>query len=339
MKYQCDSEKLADLKGLSVLFFAPAFFGYEYKMADKMRELGADVDLFDERSVTSSLDRALLKLSPKIFRRKSQRYYDNIIKGANKNYDVIFVIKGEMIPTKTLKELRKTYPNARINLYLYDSVANVPGILSKIEYFDKCHSFDPEDCEKYDKLIFEPLFYADEYCEPVNNVKEYKYDLCFLGTIHSDRYKIIKQVQKMAKQLDVSTKWFLYLQSKFMFYFYKMTKKEFWNTTIDDFDFEKKNSSELAEIVENTNIVIDIQHPKQKGLTMRTIEMLGMNKKLITTNATIKNYDFYNKNNICVIDRENVQIDMDFLNSDYQEIDKDIYENYSLESWIKTVLS
>ena len=37
--------------------------------------------------------------------------------------------------------------------------------------------------------------------------------------------------------------------------------------------------------------------------------MIGLKKKLITTNKDIVNYDFYNSNNIMVVDRANFQID------------------------------
>ena len=67
--------------------------------------------------------------------------------------------------------------------------------------------------------------------------------------------------------------------------------------------------------------------------------MIGMNKKLITTNAHIKNYEFYNSNNISVIDRNHVEIDIKFFDSDYEPLLPGIYEKYSLETWIKEVLS
>ncbi len=129
------------------------------------------------------------------------------------------------------------------------------------------------------------------------------------------------------------------MQSKFVYYVYKATKKEFFNTKISDFDLKKKDSEEIASIVENSKIVLDIQHPKQTGLTMRTIEMVGMNKKLITTNTSIKNYDFYNPRNISVIDRKNVVIDSEFLNTSYEPLPEEMYHKYSLQNWIFEVLS
>ena len=99
------------------------------------------------------------------------------------------------------------------------------------------------------------------------------------------------------------------------------------------------SSNEIADVVEQSKIILDIQHPKQTGLTMRTIEMIGMNKKIMTTNETIKEYDFYNPNNIFVIDRNNIKLDTDFFDKQYVPIQKETYEKYSLEQWIKDVLS
>ena len=69
----------------------------------------------------------------------------------------------------------------------------------------------------------------------------------------------------------------------------------------------------MMDIIKNFKTIIDIERPLQKGLTMRTIEMLGKNKKIITTN------------NIFIIDRNNPIIDEIFLNKEYQEIDKNIH--------------
>ena len=71
---------------------------------------------------------------------------------------------------------------------------------------------------------------------------------------------------------------------------------------------------------------------------MRTIEMIGMHKKLITTNQAIKKYDFYNPDNIAVIDRNDIAIPEGFLDKPYSEIEDAIYNRYSLESWIIDVL-
>lgn len=332
-------EIIGDISGKKILFFVPAFFGYENKIVKKMEDMGASVDMYDVRSVTSAKDRALLKISPKIFATKSQEYYEKIIEdNKGKDYDYILVVKCDMTPESVLIRFRKEYPNAKLCLYLWDSIDNIPGVLDKFKYFDTLHSFDMEDCRKHPVLKFRPLFYADEFRKELSQ-EEKKYDVSFAGTIHSDRYAVIKEVRKIVAEKGLSSYWFCYLQSKFIYYFYKATKKEFADTKITDFDLEKKGSEQIASIVDQSKIVLDIQHPKQTGLTMRTIEMVGMNKKLITTNASIKNYDFYNPNNISVVDRKNVRIDDSFLQSQYEPLNDALYEKYSLQSWVLEVLS
>lgn len=329
-----------NISNKKILFFAPAFFNYENVIADKMREMGALVDMYDVRAVKSAWNRALLKISPKIFYQKSQKYYENIIEeNRNKDYDYILIVKCDMTPVKILQQLRREYPNAKLCLYLWDSVSNIPGITEKFKYFDVLHSFDLNDCNKYTELKFRPLFFADQFRKDLKNNSNYKYDISFLGTVHSDRYSIIKKVQKIAKSLNLACYWFLYLQSRFIYLFYLLTKKEFWGISPTRFSFNKMSASDIAKIVEKSKIILDIQHPKQTGLTMRTIEMIGMNKKLITTNASIAKYDFFDKRNIAIIDRKNVDIPRDFLNSSYIPLQSDVYEKYSLKSWILDVLN
>lgn len=332
-------EIIDDISGKKILFFAPAFFGYENKIVKKMEDMGASVDMYDVRSVTSAKDRALLKVSPKIFASKSQKYYEKIIEtNKGKDYDYILVVKCDMTPESILERFRKEYPNAKLCLYLWDSIDNIPGVLNKFKYFDTLHSFDMEDCKKHSELKFRPLFYADEFCKELST-EEHKYDVSFAGTIHSDRYAVIKEVRKIVAEKGLKSYWFCYLQSKFVYCFYKATKKEFADTKITDFNFEKKGSEEIASIVDQSKIVLDIHHPKQTGLTMRTIEMVGMNKKLITTNASIKNYDFYNSNNISIVDRKNIQMDDMFLQTAYEPLNDELYKKYSLQSWVLEVLS
>lgn len=327
------------LKKKRVLFFAPAFFGYENKIKSKMEELGIIVDMFDERSIHKSYQKALLKVNPNIFSRKTEKYYLEILELVkNIDYEYVLFIKCEMATETVLKRIKKLFPKANLNLYLYDALDNIKNIDKKLQYFDHILSFDRHDCLNNQHINFRPLFFCDEYKtnEPIN--KEYKYDVCFIGTIHSDRYKILKEVCEKTKKEGLSIYLYPFLQSKFIYYLYKMTKKEFRDTSIQDFRFDKISSQDIANIVDQSRIIIDIQHPKQTGLTMRTMEMLGMKKQMITTNTDIVNYDFYDSRNIFVMDRTDLNISLGAFSNKYFDVDDSIYIKYSLESWIYEVL-
>ncbi len=61
--------------------------------------------------------------------------------------------------------------------------------------------------------------------------------------------------------------------------------------------------------------------------------------KLITTNTEVKKYDFYNSNNIWVINRENPEIPKSFLETPYESLPNEIYSKYSIGEWVKKILN
>ena len=337
-KIKIGGNNICCLKNKTILFFAPAFFSYEHKIKNELIRVGAKVDYFDERSVRSPFHRALLKVSPYIFKNKTERYYNFIFNIIKKNkYDYVLFIDCEMPTENILKKYRQFFTKAKFCLYLWDSLDNLPGVETKFQYFDYITSFDKKDYFKNSRIKFRPLFFCDEYRN--RSLKtEYKYDLAFIGTIHSDRLNIINKIEDQCKNIGLRFYKYCFLQSKFIFYYYKLFNKSFFNAKIENFYFDKKSQKEISEIERNSFIVLDIQHPNQTGLTIRTIENIGIGRKIITTNKDIEHYDFYNKSNIQIIDRINPVIDKNFLNSEYIPLSEEIYQKYSLNQWVLDVL-
>ena len=83
---------------------------------------------------------------------------------------------------------------------------------------------------------------------------------------------------------------------------------------------------------------MDINRIGQIGLTFRVFESLGLDKKLITTNSDIKNYDFYNPNNILIIDERNPVISADFFKNEYEKIPDSILHQYTIDGWCENVI-
>jgi hypothetical protein len=71
---------------------------------------------------------------------------------------------------------------------------------------------------------------------------------------------------------------------------------------------------------------------------MRTIEMLGANKKIITTNTDIKHYDFYHPNNICIVDRDKVLVPTKFMETPYVPVEDQVKDRYSVNYFILDIL-
>jgi hypothetical protein len=320
------------LKDQRILVISPKFFGYETRIVKRLKELGSDVVWLDDRPSNSVYAKLVMRYFPFLYKKKINDYYKNNIHDI---FTQILVISAESLSHENICFLRNETKANKIILYVYDSLENKKRLLPIIKYFDKCLTFDPCDVLKYN-FIFRPLFFtSDVSCNDSHHVK---YDVSFIGTGHSDRVEIIEKIKHQCEIMGRSYFFYLYLQSPLVYYFYKILKlKKFKNIKKCYFHYKPLTYDDYIDISESSNVIIDIEHPKQKGLTMRTIEMLGKEKKLITTNSGIKEYDFYNDVNICVIDRKNPVMDTQFFEKKYEKLPEQVYYKYSINGWLEDV--
>jgi len=326
------------LQNKNVLLICVNFFDYHREIIKGLENLGAKVDYFDERPSNSPILKGLLRINKKLIYSRIKRYYKNIIDRICRNkYDYILIIKPEAIPKEVIQELKVLNPDAKVIIEIWDSIANNKEAEEKIKLVDKAFSFDPRDCEKY-KMNLRPLFYIEKYNDIAKKPIKSEYDLLFVGTVHSDRYKVLKNMEVQLKEKGLKPYYYMYLPSRLLYFFRKFFLGEFHGSKISEFKFKSMNQEKVINLVKKSKVILDIQHPKQVGLTMRTIEMLGANKKIITTNENVKKYDFYNEKNIYVIDRAMVSIDMKIFQGEYQAVPEDIKRRYSLEEWLMELL-
>lgn len=325
-------------KSNRILFLSASFFGYQFAIKEQLETEGYTVDYFDERPSNTFFVKAMIRLNPTFLRRYIDRYYKEIIdRTAGHAYDYIFIIKAEAISDNSLQRLRELHPEARFVLYLWDNFNNFVGGQKKLDYFDKVLTFDIEDAPKYG-LEFLPLFYLPEYSRIGDIPADAQTDILFIGTIHSDRYRFLRKIADQTQSFSRNVYFYMFFMSRVLYYKMKLQDKAFRNVRKKDFQFKPLSRTQIMNHFKQSRAVIDIQHPKQTGLTMRTIETLGARRKLITTNALIQRYDFYDPANILVVDRTNPVITEEFLETPYRPVPEDIYKKYSLESWVQTIL-
>lgn len=324
-----------------ILLFSPQFFGYGQAIARKLQDYGAEVDYFDERPGNDFMTKALIRIDKSLLARKTHKYYSRISTSLQKNhYDYVLFLNLEAISEKDLLVLKESQPKAIFIMYMWDSVKNKKHTASLFPYFDLKHTFDKDDSENelYTAFNFRPLFFLDEYRNlDGGGIKDI--DLLFVGTIHSDRYQLLMKIRSLCEEMGKKTDFFLFIQSKKLYYARKASDKSFSGAKMADFEFIPLPKQDLINKLIRTKVVLDIQHPSQTGLTMRTIEMIGAKKKIITTNRNIKDYDFYNPNNIHSIGRGTIELDMSFFETDYKDLDETIYHRYSIDGWLEDVFS
>lgn len=326
---------MKSLDEVNILLLYAKFFNYDQIVKTKLEELGAHVELFDARAEVSTFEKAVKKFYRGQYQKKQIAFHNGIQqKLENINFDYVF--SNSFLPKETVMGYRKKFPSAKLVLYLDDSVANLRGVEQTFELYDRVITFDRADACKY-SIEFRPLFYADSFANTNNDENKMENDICFIGTVHSDRLKVIEKIEKICKTHDKTFFTYCYLQSKVMFYIYYILKKEFRHKKKNYFKYVPMKSDLVAKTMSNSFAILDIQHPKQTGLTMRTIETVGSRKKMITTNADIKNYDLYNPHNICIIDRNNPEISDEFFTTSYEVLLPEIQYKYSIDGWINYI--
>ena len=238
------------------------------------------------------------------------------------------------IIVKGLIRLKREVYQRTINNY-YKRILLHPE--KNLEYYHKAFTFDSSDA-KIHNLGFRPLFYHNSYSE-IRQLqdKTYEYDLLFIGTAHSDRYKIGNTLIQWCADNSLSSFAYYYIQSRAV-YFYK----KWFDPTFKEFEFNKLSFQSLTihetlSLYKQSKIILDINHPGQKGLTMRTFETLAAGRKLITTNPEVKKYPFYSSNNIFIIDRDKPEVQLDFFTTKFEAISKELLFRMSIDGWLESL--
>ncbi|MDY5764721.1 MAG: hypothetical protein SPK10_08025 [Treponema sp.] len=310
---------------MNILFVGMRFNNYELKIKEEFEKQGHSVDLIYDKPKSYIVPAKFL--SKNFIQKKNYEYQErNLKKINNRNYDIVFIIVGRNLSDSFLKTVKKE--NTKIVLYLWDDVARVENFELLQKYSDKIISFDKEDCTKYG-FTFLPLFYLNDFYQEISDSPK-KYDIYGVYWNHSDRLRIINSIIKQSCEKSL----FFYIAVGRIFFLRTLLRKE----AAIHFSFRSMPYRENVENMKDAKAILDIQFPSQHGLTIRTIEALGSGCKVITTNESVKQYDFYNPQNILIIEREHPVVDWNVLDSPYQRIDENIRRKYSVTNWVKSVL-
>lgn len=329
---------MSSLQGKKVLFFAPKFFGYENEICKEIEAQGGIVKFYDERNNPSSIEKVLLRKAHFLMENKITNYYKCVSeKERDFNPNYVLFISPETVNKKSIIFLKKIFVKSKFILYMWDSIEN-KNAKHVYQYFDKCLSFDTNDCKKYG-FKFRPLFFIRAFEKEINT-KKCKYDFSFIGSIHSDRAKILNQLRKCFDLSKLKYFYYLYVPGKLMLFTRTLLSKDFRELKKAGFvHISSISKNDISEITANSNYIIDINHPKQIGLTMRTIEMLGAHRKILTTNKYIREYDFFNSSNQIVVSRNSINIDVTHLINGYSNVTETVYNKYKISTWLKEIFS
>lgn len=248
--------------------------------------------------------------------------------------DQILVINPDLIDYNYHLEIKKH--TQKYIAYLYDSVARFPVEHLLEGVFDEIFSFDAADAKKYNLKKINNYIYLDKNIEkPTLNCK-YK-----VTTVSSfdKRFPLFNAVANQLSEQNISFN-FIFVSRNIIYKLlkYKQKNNDKVNATLK-FQSTKVSLEKTNDLYKNSLIILDLVQGNQTGLSFRVFEAMAMQKKIITDNQSIMNYDFYNPKNIMVISKDNFKVNSNFFTEPYQPISEDIYNKYTIKTWVENVFN
>ncbi|CAM4485153.1 MULTISPECIES: hypothetical protein [Pseudoalteromonas] len=317
---------------MKLYFVCSDFFNYDDSIKKELEKVGYNVELISEYPFGGKLIKIFNRL---FFGRLNfifDAYYKKRLESLNEE-NIVFIIKGETLSSSILDEIcSKT---KRVIIYQWDALKNNCNSSRILKYSKLITTFDPSDSCKYG-LKYKALFHQVESLD--NNNYEYRdFVVSFVGTVHGDRLKEINKIETFLKSKGINFFFYKYYPSKFVFYIRKVIDTRLWGVDTKAVHFRPLDYSKYKEIIAKSQNVIDFPRKVQTGYTMRTIESLASNTKIITSADVIKEQYRVKGGGIYHLKEFNEIKFNEFLLSKNAYVFEE-FDDLKLSNWLKDIL-
>lgn len=232
----------------------------------------------------------------------------------------IIVFDGH-VRIEFLKWLLKNNPKKRIILWLWNTVEEVENNLKldKIPKGIEVWSYSEYDCKK-NNLKYNTTFFWDRKKGAVADIKQ---DIYFIGK-DKGRLKKIKKIAIVLEKQGIKGVYHVVATHK-----YSLPKKEY-RTNIP--------YSEVQANIAESRAILDVQVSQTAGPSLRALEAIFCQKKLITDDKNVKQFRFYNKNNFFIWGEDSLSDLKSFLDSPMSAVNETDIEYYNVSNWLSRFL-
>ncbi|QRE05466.1 glycosyltransferase, partial [Flavobacterium psychrophilum] len=285
-------------------------WNYDKHIVDKLNEKGIDsfhikIGGFKHKNIgtriINTFSKIVLGKNPKIKKRQ-----EHIIKMLEEKgfQDQILVINPEVISLEYHQKIKKFTP--KYIAYLYDSVERCPIEHLLHGVFNEIYSFDKGDVKEYGFKETTNYNYLEK--QPITDGLSIKNQVLYIASFDNRLEKVMLLKQAFEK-IKVSYKFIIVGKKTSL---YKL--KNVFSSKILGIEFKRNRikQNDLKELYSQTQAILDLVRDNQSGLSFRVFEAMAFQKKIITNNKNIVGYNFYNPNNILVLENENYIFDKAF---------------------------
>jgi hypothetical protein len=342
-----------------LLLITPEFYGIEKKIKSLLEDSGYEVTWIENKSLPfdyhgSDAKFKLLRRIYYFFTEPLTRYLKKeLAKIKNHKFDLLLSINAHCISPYLFRQLKKQNPQIFSVLYLWDSFSMYDWN-KEIKLFNKVYTFDPADSKFY-QIEYKPNFWIKNNA---SEVSKNDYDLFFAGKFSSARMAFIDKVKNLPEFLSVRSYlkiWPAYKMTFHNSFLYSIIKiLNPGNRWADNYiinyeavegilkkDYlinESQNFEYIHQLLSSSNVILDMPFSFQTGYTHRVVEALARGKKVITTNSNITKEDFYNPEQIKIVDHLNPQLDYNWIKAKSEFRVKEYFADLELSVWLKSLI-
>lgn len=179
-------------------------------------------------------------------------------------------------------------------------------------------TFDDGDAERY-HLKLNPQYFEWRGPTPA---KGNDTDLCFVG-FDKGRYGKLKELKDYCIKNGFS-------------YFFRLIRDDSSSYDMTDHDIFCDGMMDYTELLsheQKSGTVVDLVREGQTGFTLRSIEAVAFDKKIITNNVGVRNGKFYSPEAVYILGEEEREL-KDFLTKPFSGYPKSVKEYYNIANWL-----
>lgn len=277
------------------------------------QDLGIHVEkYFDKRSL---IVKVLNYVDKKMNVQLASLFYGNWKKKLNE-IDVV-LLNSHFFSRPLIKYLNRNFPSIRIMVWYSNPVAKDTPVDLFSGLACELWSFDKDDCKKYG-LKHNNQFIDQTKLIVTKHDPKYHSDICFIG-VDKERLNLLLELEQY------------FISEKLNPFIYVVNSSK--NSRLD-YDYKEAISyDELINYEGNTYAILDVVQKNQHGLSLRPIEAMFLEKKLITNNTSVETMDFYVPENIFILNENNKHEIPAFLTTPSITLSEEIKEKYTFKGW------
>jgi len=241
----------------------------------------------------------------------------------NDGTEVIVVFDTD-IWLQSIEYLVNKYDKTKVVVWYWNIVKNETLLNLCKRHAHKVCTFDMGESEKYNIGLHNQFYWINPDGESEN--LDAIYDVVFVGRLKG----------RLSKLEEIYT---ALLSQGIGVYFYVVKDSRADKSTVFDLKDTFLSYNDVCNLISNSRAILDVVQPGQEGMTLRALESVFWQKKLITDNINVRKEGFYNDGNVIFIQDlliDNILIH-DFLSRDGVRNEREILQKYGLDQWLREI--